>query len=261
MVRKLSRSLTESRSVFQKIQNRAELIPQFIERQPIGELGDESVGADHVPGSVNAHPPARGSPEDRIDRNTVNQRIRTGEVESRPGARIGEVEEVGGDCVHGGLPFQLLSSWERYSVDLGLYAGRVRKGLIRKGSRRFARTQTPSRGVRTRWPVSPRRHPGGTPANGGVFQCIPGSRQCAFTPHKSPSDLGLPAGAGGVGAGQRGGVSANRKRKDGRTEWIPPPHLDTGQARVNNYHHPERYLIPDDDERPDENDEETGDPV
>ena len=34
-----------------------------------------------------------------------------------------------------------------------------------------------------------------------------------------------------------------RKRHDGRTEWIPPPHLDTGQARVNNYHHPERYLI------------------
>ena len=38
-----------------------------------------------------------------------------------------------------------------------------------------------------------------------------------------------------------------RKRNDGRTEWIPPPHLDTGQARVNNYHHPERYLIPDDE--------------
>ena len=28
-----------------------------------------------------------------------------------------------------------------------------------------------------------------------------------------------------------------RKRKDGRTEWIPPPQLDTGQTRVNNYHH------------------------
>ena len=44
-----------------------------------------------------------------------------------------------------------------------------------------------------------------------------------------------------------------RKRKDGRTEWIPPPNLDTGQARVNNYHHPERYLMPDD------NDEDDGD--
>ena len=36
-----------------------------------------------------------------------------------------------------------------------------------------------------------------------------------------------------------------RRRKDGRTEWIPPPNLDTGQARINFYHHPERYLIPD----------------
>src|SRR5207249_120640 len=34
-----------------------------------------------------------------------------------------------------------------------------------------------------------------------------------------------------------------RKRKDGSTEWIPPPQLDTGQARVNNYHHPEKYLV------------------
>jgi hypothetical protein len=52
-----------------------------------------------------------------------------------------------------------------------------------------------------------------------------------------------------------------RKRKDGRTEWIPPPHLDTGQARVNNYHHPERYLIDDedDDEDDEEDDQEAGD--
>jgi hypothetical protein len=44
-----------------------------------------------------------------------------------------------------------------------------------------------------------------------------------------------------------------RKRKDGRTQWLPPPNLDTGQARVNNYHHPQRYLIPD------ENGESVGD--
>jgi hypothetical protein len=37
-----------------------------------------------------------------------------------------------------------------------------------------------------------------------------------------------------------------RKRKDGTTEWIPPPHLDTGQSRINGYHHPERYLMPED---------------
>ncbi len=39
-----------------------------------------------------------------------------------------------------------------------------------------------------------------------------------------------------------------RKRKDGRTEWIPPPHLDTGQTRVNDYHHPEKYLLPENDD-------------
>ncbi len=39
-----------------------------------------------------------------------------------------------------------------------------------------------------------------------------------------------------------------RKRKDGRTEWIPPPHLDTGQSRVNDYHHPEKYLLSEDDD-------------
>jgi Domain of unknown function (DUF222) len=40
----------------------------------------------------------------------------------------------------------------------------------------------------------------------------------------------------------------SRHRKDGRTEWIPPPHLDTGQPRVNNYHHPEKYLLPEEDD-------------
>ena len=33
-----------------------------------------------------------------------------------------------------------------------------------------------------------------------------------------------------------------RKRKDGRTEWIPPPGQDRGQSRTNAFHHPERYL-------------------
>jgi len=36
-----------------------------------------------------------------------------------------------------------------------------------------------------------------------------------------------------------------RKRKDGRTEWIPPPDLDTGQTRINDHHHPENLLVPD----------------
>lgn len=31
-------------------------------------------------------------------------------------------------------------------------------------------------------------------------------------------------------------------RTNGRTQWIPPQPLDTGQPRINNYHHPQRYL-------------------
>jgi hypothetical protein len=37
------------------------------------------------------------------------------------------------------------------------------------------------------------------------------------------------------------------RRARGRTEWHPPPDLDTGQRRVNDFHHPERYLLPEDD--------------
>lgn len=40
-----------------------------------------------------------------------------------------------------------------------------------------------------------------------------------------------------------------RKLPDGRTEWIPPPHLDRG-ARTNDYHHPERLFDDDDDDAP-----------
>ena len=34
----------------------------------------------------------------------------------------------------------------------------------------------------------------------------------------------------------------------GDVEWIPPPALDTGQARVNYYHRPELLLRPPDEE-------------
>jgi Domain of unknown function (DUF222) len=34
-----------------------------------------------------------------------------------------------------------------------------------------------------------------------------------------------------------------RMTANGRVEWIPPPHLDTGQARTNTYHHPERMFV------------------
>jgi hypothetical protein len=42
------------------------------------------------------------------------------------------------------------------------------------------------------------------------------------------------------------GSGRTRKHPDGRTEWIPPPHLDTGQPRTNTYHHPDQLLRPDD---------------
>jgi hypothetical protein len=35
---------------------------------------------------------------------------------------------------------------------------------------------------------------------------------------------------------------------NGVAEWTPPPELDTGQARVNDHHHPERLLKPPDDD-------------
>jgi hypothetical protein len=37
----------------------------------------------------------------------------------------------------------------------------------------------------------------------------------------------------------------------GDVEWTPPPHLDTGQTRINHYHLPERLLRPPEDPEPD----------
>jgi hypothetical protein len=43
------------------------------------------------------------------------------------------------------------------------------------------------------------------------------------------------------------------------TEWHPPPRLDTGQHRINHYHHPERLRTPpDEDEGDDDAAKETG---
>jgi hypothetical protein len=39
-----------------------------------------------------------------------------------------------------------------------------------------------------------------------------------------------------------------RKNQHGDTEWIPPPHLDYGQPRINTLHHPEKLLLDDEDE-------------
>jgi Domain of unknown function (DUF222) len=50
-----------------------------------------------------------------------------------------------------------------------------------------------------------------------------------------------------------------RKRANGDTEWIPPPHLDRGQPRVNLFHHPEKLLGDgdgDDDDGDDDDDDD-----
>jgi hypothetical protein len=41
-----------------------------------------------------------------------------------------------------------------------------------------------------------------------------------------------------------------RKNDSGDTEWIPPAHLDHGQARTNTYHHPEKLLREEDEDDP-----------
>ncbi len=43
---------------------------------------------------------------------------------------------------------------------------------------------------------------------------------------------------------------STRINDENDVEWIPPPHLDTGQARINTYHRPEQLLQPPDDEQP-----------
>jgi hypothetical protein len=50
------------------------------------------------------------------------------------------------------------------------------------------------------------------------------------------------------------GWTTRKRPHDNRTEWIPPPHLDRGQSRINYYHHPEELLrahgTDDDDQQP-----------
>jgi hypothetical protein len=41
-----------------------------------------------------------------------------------------------------------------------------------------------------------------------------------------------------------------RKNTRGDTEWIPPPHLDRGQTRINTFHHPEKLLRDDNEDIP-----------
>ena len=46
------------------------------------------------------------------------------------------------------------------------------------------------------------------------------------------------------------GSWSTHKNAKGDTEWIPPPHLERGQPRTNNFHHPEKLLRDGDDDEP-----------
>jgi hypothetical protein len=59
-------------------------------------------------------------------------------------------------------------------------------------------------------------------------------------------ELGLACGPDNRMVGPGGWET--RVNEDNDVEWIPPPNLDTGQARVNDYHRPERLHRPLDDE-------------
>jgi uncharacterized protein DUF222 len=59
-------------------------------------------------------------------------------------------------------------------------------------------------------------------------------------------EMGLACGPDNRAVGPEGWTT--RITADHDVEWIPPPGLDTGQARVNDYHRPERLYWPSDDE-------------
>ena len=69
-------------------------------------------------------------------------------------------------------------------------------------------------------------------------------------------ELGLACGPDNRMVGDGGWTTRINER--GEVEWTPPPQLDTGQARVNHYHHPERLLRPPDEPEPDN---DTGEPA
>jgi hypothetical protein len=70
-------------------------------------------------------------------------------------------------------------------------------------------------------------------------------------------ELGLACGTDNRMVGPQGWTT--RINADNDVEWIPPPNLDTGQARVNDYHRPER-LRPLADEPIAENDDHSHEP-
>jgi hypothetical protein len=72
-------------------------------------------------------------------------------------------------------------------------------------------------------------------------------------------ELGLACGPDNRAVGPDGWTTRINAQND--VEWIPPPHLDTGQARINDYHRPERLHQPPDDPPAEPNPDEPGGPA
>ena len=72
------------------------------------------------------------------------------------------------------------------------------------------------------------------------------SRDWADGGDTNVDELGLACGSDNRMVGPEGGWTTRINDRH-EVEWIPPPRLDTGQARVNYYHQPERLLRPPDD--------------
>ena len=60
------------------------------------------------------------------------------------------------------------------------------------------------------------------------------------------NEMGLACGPDNRSVDRAGGWDTRMNERH-EVEWIPPPDLDTGHARINNYHHPERLLRPPDE--------------
>ncbi|GLP77086.1 HNH endonuclease [Mycobacterium antarcticum] len=63
--------------------------------------------------------------------------------------------------------------------------------------------------------------------------------------HTNVNDMSLACGPDNRMVGPDGWTTTMNEHHD--TEWHPPPQLDTGQNRVNHYHHPERFRTPAED--------------
>jgi hypothetical protein len=71
------------------------------------------------------------------------------------------------------------------------------------------------------------------------------ARDWADNGYTNVDHLGLACGPDNRMVGPDGWITRLNDRHE--VEWIPPQHLDTGQARINTYHRPERLLRPPDD--------------